>query len=64
LPSNVVMSALRLSVVGVVLGLIGAMQLRALLDKLLFGITLRDPLTFIAVPAFLMAIAVLASLTP
>jgi ABC-type antimicrobial peptide transport system permease subunit len=61
---DVVVSALRLSAVGIVLGLVGATQLTALLDKLLFGITPRDPLTFIAVPAFLIAIAVLASLIP
>jgi predicted lysophospholipase L1 biosynthesis ABC-type transport system permease subunit len=61
---GVVRSALRLSSVGLVGGLAGAIPLTKYLERLLFGVTARDPATFVAVPSFLIVVAVLASLVP
>jgi putative ABC transport system permease protein len=44
--------------------LIAAFFLSKFLNTILFGITVHDPITFIAVPACLIAIALLAGLLP
>lgn len=49
---------------GVVLGLLGSFALTRLLKGLLFGVGVRDPLTFAAVPLLLLAIALLAICIP
>lgn len=49
---------------GIVLGLGAALFLTRLLDKTLYGVTARDPLTFAVVPLLLGAVALAASLTP
>ncbi|MES2522288.1 MAG: ABC transporter permease [Gemmatimonadota bacterium] len=53
-----------LGVVGVALGVGGALALAGVLSSLLFGISARDPLTFAAVALALGAITVLASWLP
>lgn len=50
--------------VGIVSGILAALFLTRLMEGLLFGVTPRDPATFIAVTLILLAIAVVASLIP
>ncbi|HEV2129762.1 MAG TPA: FtsX-like permease family protein, partial [Longimicrobiaceae bacterium] len=56
--------ALRLALLGVAVGLLGALALTRLLESLLFGVSTTDPLTFIAVAVLLAAVALLASYLP
>ena len=49
---------------GLVAGVAGALALAGLLKSLLFGIGPRDPLTFIAVPCLLAAVALIAAYLP
>ena len=53
-----------LAAAGIVSGLFAAFFLARFLDSILFGITAHDPLTFIAVPFGLVAIALLAGYLP
>jgi len=59
-----VRSALVLSSVGTVVGLVAAAALMRLMQTLLFGISPLDPMTFAAVPIVLLAAAALASYLP
>jgi predicted permease len=54
----------RLAVVGVGAGLAGALALSRYLDALLFGVSARDPLTFVVVPAVLFLVALAACYVP
>ncbi len=54
----------RMTLVGVVLGVVGAMGLTRLMASMLFGVKPTDPLTFIAVTSLLCAIAMLACYVP
>jgi putative ABC transport system permease protein len=54
----------RLTLLGVALGTVGALALSRVIASLLYGITATDPLTFLAVPAVLATVAVLASYAP
>jgi putative ABC transport system permease protein len=60
----VVRQGMVLTVVGVVLGLIGAFALTRVMSTLLFQVTARDPITFIVVAALLTAVAFVACLVP
>jgi len=60
----VLRETLRLAVVGVALGIVGALVLTRLVASLLFGVTPTDPLTFGAVVAGLTAVAALAGYLP
>jgi predicted permease len=60
----VVGQGLRLSGAGLGLGLIGAVFVTRLLESFLYGITPRDPLTFVSVAAVLGVVAALASFVP
>lgn len=55
---------LRLAIIGVVLGLVGAFVLTRFLKSLLFGISASDPLTFAGVSLLLLAVSLLASYMP
>ncbi|HEX2223241.1 MAG TPA: FtsX-like permease family protein, partial [Thermoanaerobaculia bacterium] len=55
---------LRLALLGVAVGLIGAMALNRLLASLLYGISATDPLTLTVVPLLLLLIAIFASYLP
>ena len=57
-------TGLRLVAVGTVLGLIVAFALAQLLGSLLYGVRTSDPVSFLAVPAFLAAVAFLAAWIP
>ncbi|MCC7124005.1 MAG: ABC transporter permease [Acidobacteria bacterium] len=51
-------------VLGLAVGVAGAFLLRTSLDRLVYGVSTSDPLTFIALPIILAAVAVVASLVP
>jgi len=53
-----------LTAVGLVIGLVGAAILSRTLSGLIYGVGTLDPLTFIAVPALLSVVALLACLLP
>jgi predicted permease len=53
-----------LALVGVVLGLLGALALTRAMRGLLYGVTASDPLTFMSVPLLLAATALLACYLP
>lgn len=55
---------LKLSLTGLMVGLLGALWLGQASSSLLFGVTPADPLTFIAVSLFLIAVAVAACCFP
>ena len=50
--------------VGLGLGLVGALALSRVLESMLFGVGVRDPAVFLAVPLVLAAVAVMALLVP
>src|SRR5947209_4129285 len=60
----VVGQGMALTLIGVVIGLIGAFALTRIMRSLLFGISATDPLTFIAVSLLLSTIALIACLIP
>jgi putative ABC transport system permease protein len=60
----VVVQGLRLALVGVVIGVVAAFGLSRLMETLLFGVTVRDPLTFVGVPVLLTIVAVIAVWLP
>jgi len=53
-----------LAAAGVVLGALASVQLTRVISSLMFGVGNLDPLTFIAVPVCLLAVATLASYLP
>ena len=55
---------LSLAAIGIVIGLVGALALTRLMQGLLYGVRPNDPITFVAVAAALLLIALLASLLP
>ncbi|HJT71628.1 MAG TPA: FtsX-like permease family protein, partial [Terriglobales bacterium] len=62
--SMVVLQGLRLALIGALIGLIAAFGLARLLASFLFRTKTWDPLSFTIVPAFLIAIALLAVWVP
>jgi putative ABC transport system permease protein len=60
----VVTQGVRLAVIGVTVGLAGALILTRVLSRLLYGVQATDTLTFIAVPLVLGAVAVVATWIP
>ncbi|MBN1513113.1 MAG: ABC transporter permease, partial [Phycisphaerae bacterium] len=55
---------LRLSMIGIVLGLAGAVFLTRVISSFLYGVTRTDPLTFVCVSLALAGVALLASYLP
>jgi ABC-type lipoprotein release transport system permease subunit len=55
---------MKLTVLGVILGLAGAVAASRLIRHLLFGVSATDPLTFATIPFLLVVIALLACLIP
>jgi len=60
----VVGEGMKLALIGAFLGLCGALALTRLLKTLLFGVSATDPLTFIAIAAALIIVALLACWIP
>ncbi|HEY3581087.1 MAG TPA: ABC transporter permease, partial [Pyrinomonadaceae bacterium] len=54
----------RLILIGLVIGLFGAYALTRLISSLLFGVTAKDPLTFVAAAVLLALVALLACYVP
>jgi putative ABC transport system permease protein len=54
----------KIALAGVVVGFGGAFALTRLMSSLLFGVAARDPATFVAVPALLILVALLACYLP
>ncbi len=55
---------IRMVVIGLVLGISGALALTRVLSTLLFGVTTKDPMTFIAIALLLSVVAMLACYLP
>jgi predicted permease len=64
LRNMVLRQGMRLALIGITVGIGGALGLTRLLASLLFGVQPRDPLVFIAVPVLLPAVALLACYLP
>ncbi|MEO8200947.1 MAG: ABC transporter permease [Gemmatimonadota bacterium] len=60
----VVRRGLLLTIVGVGVGLVASYGLTQVMSKLLFGVSPRDPMVFVAVPVVLTVVAVVACLVP
>jgi predicted permease len=60
----VVFQGMRLALAGVVIGVAAAFALARLISTFLFGVTARDPIVFVGVPALLTVVAVLAVWIP
>ncbi|HET9533006.1 MAG TPA: ABC transporter permease [Blastocatellia bacterium] len=60
----VIGQGMKLTLIGVVAGLTGALLLTRLMEGLLFGVTPTDPLTYIAVTGVLAGVALLACYVP
>jgi putative ABC transport system permease protein len=60
----VIRQGMTLTVIGVVVGLIGAFVLTRLIASLLFGVETTDPLTFVAIPLLLLFVALIACYLP
>src|SRR4051812_16428302 len=62
---NMVMAqGMSLAAAGVAIGLVSAVALSRVIETLLFGVTARDPVVFLAVPAILTAVALVAVWLP
>jgi putative ABC transport system permease protein len=60
----VVFEGMRLALIGIFLGIVGALALRRVITSFLFGVHAWDPLVFLAVPLSLTAVALLAVWLP
>jgi putative ABC transport system permease protein len=60
----VLSGGLRIAAAGLVIGVFGALALTRVLSGLLFGVSARDPLTFVAVPGALLVVALAACWVP
>jgi predicted permease len=60
----VLRQGMKLALLGVALGLVGAFWLTGLLKDLLFGVRATDPLTFVALASLLLTVALLACYIP
>jgi putative ABC transport system permease protein len=62
--SMILRQGLQLTIVGLLLGLAGALALTRVLASSLFGVSAFDPVTFAAVPALLLLVTIAACLVP
>ena len=62
--SMILAQTLKLTVVGVAIGLAGAFGVARFLTSLLYGVGTHDPVTFLGVGVFLILVAVVAAYVP
>jgi len=55
---------IRMTLLGAAIGLVASLAVTRALSSLLFGVSVTDPLTFIAVPVVLAFVAILACYLP
>jgi putative ABC transport system permease protein len=55
---------LSITLIGILLGLVGAFGLARVTQSLLFGVSPTDPLTYLAVGSVILAVALLACMVP
>jgi putative ABC transport system permease protein len=60
----VVRQGMMLALIGAIVGLAGALALTRVMSSLLFGVTERDPITFVAVAALLIVVAFISCFVP
>jgi ABC-type antimicrobial peptide transport system permease subunit len=60
----VVRQGMRLALIGVLIGLVGAWALTPLMASLLYGVKASDPVVLISVAVLLSAVALVASVIP
>jgi putative ABC transport system permease protein len=60
----VVAEGMRPALIGVILGLAGALALKRAVSSLVFGVSESDPLTFLSVSELLAMVALVASILP
>ena len=60
----IIIQGVRLTIAGVVIGLIAAFAGARFLESLLFGVSARDPVTFVGVAMLLCLVAVAACYLP
>ncbi len=60
----VLLGGLRIAAAGLAIGVLGALALTRVLSGLLFGVSARDPLTFVVVPGALLVVALAACWIP
>ena len=60
----VLAQGIRLAACGVAAGIAGALAVTRAIDQFLYGVSARDPLTFVALAALLTAIALVACYVP
>lgn len=60
----VLRKGLKLTLIGIVLGVAGAFGVTRLMSSLLFGVSATDPMTFAGVTAFFVIVALVASYLP
>ena len=56
--------SVKMAVLGVVIGIAASLALTRLMDKMLYGVSASDPVTFVAVAAILLFVALAASYIP
>jgi ABC-type antimicrobial peptide transport system permease subunit len=56
--------SLRVALIGTAIGLVFAMLVARFIASQLYGVGATDPVTFIGMPLFLVAVALLATLVP
>jgi len=61
---HILTDGLRMILPGVAAGSLGALAVTRLLSRLLYGVTATDPITFVAIAAFLTMIGTLACYIP
>jgi predicted permease len=62
--ASVLMRGMRYATIGVAIGLAGALAATRLMRSLVYGVSITDPATFVAVSAFLVGVAAVASWLP
>ncbi|HVR41811.1 MAG TPA: ABC transporter permease [Thermoanaerobaculia bacterium] len=64
LRASILGESLRMTLLGLALGVLGALATARLIESLLFGVSAADPTTFVVVAALLVSVAVAASWIP